>query len=118
MDLAKEKGSSTWLTVLPLAGHGFALHKGAFHDALALRYGWIPSEMPSTCTCESNVSVEHAPSCARGAFPMIRHNEICNLTATLLTEVCHDVCIEPELQPISNEILTGASANRQHGARL
>ena len=34
--LASEKGSSTWLTVLPLSEHGFALHKGAFHDALAL----------------------------------------------------------------------------------
>ena len=47
--LAKEKGSSTWLTALPLIEHGFALHKGAFHDALALRYGWTPSEMPSIC---------------------------------------------------------------------
>ena len=95
--------------------HGFALHKGAFHDALALRYGWIPSEMPSMCTCGSKFSVEHALSCAKGGFPSIRHNEIRNLTAT---EVCHDVCIEPGLQPVSNETLTGASANRQDGARL
>ena len=28
--LASEKGASTWLTVLPLSEHGFALHKGAF----------------------------------------------------------------------------------------
>ena len=35
VDLAKEKGASTWLTVLPLTDHGFALHKSAFHDALA-----------------------------------------------------------------------------------
>ena len=34
--LASEKGSSTWLTVLPLSEHGFALHKGAFCDVLAL----------------------------------------------------------------------------------
>ncbi len=118
MDLAKEKGSSTWLTALPLVEHGFAPHKGTFHDAPALRYGWTPSEMPSTCTCGSRFSVKHALSCARGRFPTIRHNEIRNLTATLLTEVCHDVCIEPELQPLSNEILTGASANCQDGARL
>ena len=118
VDLAKEKGSSTWLTALPLVEHGFALHKGAFHDALALRYGWTPSEMPSMCTCGSKFSVEHALSCAKGGFPSIRHNEIRNLTATLLTEVCHDVCIEPGLQPVSNETLTGASANRQDGARL
>ena len=117
-DLATEKGSSTWLTALPLAEHGFALHKGAFHDALALRYGWAPSEMPSKCACGNNLSVEHALSCAKGGFPSIRHNEIRDLTATLLTEVCHDVCIEPGLQPISNEILTGATTNTQDGARL
>ena len=117
-DLATEKGSSTWLTALPLAEHGFALHKGAFHDALALRYGWAPSEMPSKCACGNNLSVEHVLSCAKGGFPSIRHNEIRDLTATLLTEVCHDVCIEPGLQPISNEILTGATTNTQDGARL
>ena len=36
--LAKEKGASTWLTVLPLKEHGFSLHRAAFHDAMALRY--------------------------------------------------------------------------------
>ena len=111
VDLTKEKGSSTWLSALPLVEHGFALHKGAFHDALALRYGWTPSEMPSMCTCGCNFSVEHALSCPKGGFPSIRHNEIRNLTATLLTEVCHDVCIGPGLQPVSNE-------TRQDGARL
>ena len=37
MDLARERGSSSWLTSLPLEEHGFALHKGTFVDALALR---------------------------------------------------------------------------------
>ena len=38
--LSSESGSSSWLMVLPLTEHGFALHKGAFRDALCLRYGW------------------------------------------------------------------------------
>ncbi len=38
-------------TALPSVEHGFALHKGAFQDALALRYGWTPTDMPSTCAC-------------------------------------------------------------------
>ena len=59
-DLAKEKGLSTWLTALSLVEHGFTLHKGAFHDALALGYGWTLSEMPSMCTCGSKFSVQHA----------------------------------------------------------
>ena len=74
--------------------------------------------MPSTCVCGSKSSVEHALSCAKGGFPSIRHNEIRDMTATLLTEVCHDVCIEPGLQPVPSEALTGATANHQDGARL
>ena len=70
------------------------------------------------CACGSKFSVEHALSCAKGGFPSIRHNEIRNMTATLLTEVCHDVCIEPGLQPVPSEALTGATANHQDGARL
>ena len=50
-------------------------------------------------------------------FPSIRH-EICYLTTTLLTDVCHDVCIEPGLKPVSNKPLTGASANHQDGAQM
>ena len=45
-------------------------------------------------------------------------NEIRDLTATLLTEVCNDVCTEPELQPVTDEELIGATANSQAGARL
>ena len=33
---ASEKGASAWLTTLPMQRHGFALHKGAFRDAVAL----------------------------------------------------------------------------------
>ncbi len=38
VDLAAEKGASSWLSCLPLKDQGFALHKGDFRDALALRY--------------------------------------------------------------------------------
>ncbi|KAL5470938.1 hypothetical protein EMCRGX_G028997 [Ephydatia muelleri] len=34
----KLPGASTWLSMLPIQEHGFALHKGAFRDALCLRY--------------------------------------------------------------------------------
>ena len=101
-DLAREKGSSTWWTVLCLTEHGFALHKGPFYNILARRYGWSPREMHTMCACGRNFSVHHAISCAKGEFPSIRYNKICHLTATLLTEVCHDVCFDPGIQPISN----------------
>ena len=39
LTLSSEKGASSWLSVLPIEDHRFALHKGAFCDALCLRYG-------------------------------------------------------------------------------
>ena len=62
--LAQEKGASSWLTSLPILEHGHALHKSAFRDALALRYGWIPSAMLSECVCGKRFSVEHVLSCS------------------------------------------------------
>ncbi len=42
LTICSEKGTSSWLSALPITEHGFALHKGAFRDALCLRYGWRP----------------------------------------------------------------------------
>ena len=74
--------------------------------------------MPSHCTCGSNFSIKHALSCPKGGFPSIRHNKVHDLTATLLTDVCHDVKVEPDLQPLKNEAFHHKTANIQDGARL
>ena len=116
--LAQEKGASNWLTTLPVEEFGFALHKGAFRDALALRYGWPPDFAPSLCSCGEPFSVSHALTCKMGGYPAIRHNEIRDLTASLLSEVCHNVSTEPHLQPLEGEPLRGASASVENGARL
>ena len=118
MDLAQEKGASNWLSALPIEEFGFSLHKGAFRDAIALRYGWQPQNLPTSCSCSKPFSVDHALSCPKGGFPIQRHNEIRDLTGNLLTEVCHNVSTEPHLQPITGEPLTYATANVQDGARL
>ena len=118
MTLAQEKGTSSWLTTLPINEFGFALHKGAFQDALALRYGWLPLHAPTTCACGNSFTMEHILSCPKGVFPSIRHNEIRDITATLLSEVCHDVAIEPHLQALSGEAFPHATANIQDGARI
>ena len=83
------------------------------------RYGWTPSHLPSKCERGNTFNVEHALSCAKGGFPsVIRHNEIQDITTFLLTEVCSEVCVEPDLQPVTSDQLNGASANSQDGARL
>ena len=43
LKIPSKKGASSWLSTLPVAEHSFARHKGAFQDALHLRYGWRPS---------------------------------------------------------------------------
>ena len=32
--------------------------------------------------------------------------------------MCSDICVEPHLQPVTGELLNGASANTHDGARL
>ena len=45
VSLAQEKVAFSWLSSSSIQEHDFALYKGAFHDALALRYGWTPKEV-------------------------------------------------------------------------
>ena len=98
MDLAHKPGSSSWLTSLPIEEHGFYLHKGRVPLWMRLPSGMagLPSRAPTSCACGANFSIDHVLSCSKGGFPSICHNELRDLTATLLTEVCNDVCIEPE----------------------
>ena len=86
IELSQEKGASTWLTALPIIEHGFALPKAAFRDSLSLRYGWPLQNLPSHCSCGYPFNVEHALTCKTGGFPAVRHNEVRDITAMLLTE--------------------------------
>ena len=54
IDLAKEKGASTWLSVLSLIKYDLLLHKSAFYDELCLRYGWLPPCLADTCPVVKN----------------------------------------------------------------
>ena len=48
---------------------------------------------------------------------MLRHNELRNFTASIMHEVCHDVALEPPLQPLDGEQLP-SYANVAKEARL
>ena len=88
------------------------------HDAIALCYSWAPLNVPSNCVCGAPFEVDHLLSCSRRGFPSLRHNEVGDLTDKLLTEVCNDVQIEPDLQEITTETMTKRTANTAVGARL
>ena len=57
-------------------------------------------------------------SCPLLQYARLPHNEIRDLTADLLSEVCHCVSTKPHLQSAEGEALRGASVNTNDGARL
>ena len=116
-DLNNEPGASSWLLALPLQDQGFHLTKQEFWDALHLRYGWTLLNTPSHCVCGSTFTADHAMICRHGGLTFVRHNELRDVTAELLSTVCNNVAIEPPLQPLSGESLIPLSANRQDDAR-
>jgi len=45
-------------------------------------------------------------------FPTVRHNEIRNVTANLLSQVCSNIQIGPNLQPLSCKILSHSMSHK------
>ena len=114
-DLATEKGSSMWLTVLPL--QELNLKKRQFRDGIKLRYEWPIDEIISICVCGEVFTVDHTMICKRGGFIIQRHNELKDLEEELLRTVCSEVAIEPVLQDVSGEQLN-RGCKRAQDARL
>ena len=85
---------------------------------LDIRVDQEPKDLASQCICGKPFSVEHALSCSMGSFPIARHNELRDITASLMTEVCHGVSVEPTLQTLSVERLALGSTITTDGARV
>ena len=49
--LAPEKGSSNWLTVIPLKQLDYNLNRKEFRDAIKLRYDWELTDTPILSRC-------------------------------------------------------------------
>ena len=112
-----EPGASSWLGAIPRKDQGFNLSQGEFIDAVRLRYDMRLKNLPSKCACNQPFTVEHAINCHRGGFVNASHDSIRNFEAGLLSKVCHDVQIEPPLQPVGN-MRFKPSANTKDDARL
>ena len=119
MELSQEKGASTWLIPhLPVCLTQVCI------QGCSLPPIWLvtpESTLRLTAPIVMNpFSIEHALNSKTGGFPAVRHNEVCDITASLLSEVCHKVTIEPHLQPLtdSEEVMSYNSAITDDGARL
>ena len=121
LEMAKEKGASSWLTTLPLDWLGYTLNRQEFRDSIALRYNWKIKDMPAYCGCGKENDIDHSLSCKKGGYVILRHNNIRDTTAKVLEEVCYDVQIEPRLIPIngeSEEVYDTTRGNIAENARL
>ena len=69
------------------------------------------------CAC-ANFSLSHALHSAKGGYTQISYNEIRDTLANFMNEVCHDVEIEPKLQPLQGESFVNNSTTTEDEARL
>jgi hypothetical protein len=118
LEINQMPGASAWLSAMPLVENNFWLSKREFWDAVRLRYKWELKKTPSHCACGEGFDITHALSCPLGGFVILRHNEIRDITAELLAEVCKDVRIEPPLEQLTGETFPNRSANVADEARL
>ena len=115
-DTNLESGVSNWLTTLPLKEWEYDLNKQQFWDALRIRYNWNLERLPTECLCGEKFDLSHALSCKKGGLITLRHNELRDITASLLKEVCHDVRTEPSLVDVNGEHFNRTANTKQ--ARL
>ena len=88
---------------MPIQDDGFNLTKREFFDAIRLRYKWDIKYLPIICVCHQKSSIEHALSCKIGGFVPLRHNELRDITADVVTEVCKDITRETILESTLND---------------
>jgi hypothetical protein len=120
IDLANIKGASTWLTARPLYKHKTVLQKSDFRDALYLRYGLEPRNLPDACGCGKPFNVAHAMQCMTGGYRGLMHNEVQNCFVEFFkTAGFLNVNKEPQLLPLEGEekSFKFKTANKEEEAR-
>ena len=116
--ISTEKGVSIWLTMLPITEHGLELSNQTFWDSVSLRYGWKITILPTFFPYRSKFDIQSSMSSNKGSFVSIRHNNLRDLIARIVSEVCKDTEIEPKLLPLSGEEFHRRTTNRSNEARL
>ena len=68
--------------------------------------------------CDSKFDIEHSMSCRKGGFLYMRHNDLRDLTANMMLEVCKDTKTKSKLTPVSGEELQDRTSNNSNEARV
>lgn len=99
----REKGGRNWLLVFPIIENGFDVRNQQFWASVILPHGWPIANLPSIHACGSTFTMQRSMSCKKGGLINIRYDDLRNLTATLLSGVCHDVQVEVTLLLLTGE---------------
>ena len=72
--------------------------------------------LPASCPYGSKFDIQHSMSCKKGGFIyiLIRHNDLRDLTANMMSEVCKDTEVEPKLSQFSEEKLQCRTSNNSN----
>ena len=82
--IERSKLTGQWLSLSPSTVNGTELSAQEFRDALFLRYGRCPGDIPLLCDgCGQKSSIEHLLHCMKGGNVILRHNEIRDEVADL-----------------------------------
>ena len=77
--MGRSAKTGAWLTVLPSTVNGTELGAQEWCDALFLRYGLEPPDLPKYCDrCEGWFTISHALDCKKGGLVTARQNELCD----------------------------------------
>ena len=117
-DINQEPGASSWISTMQLETEGYVLNKQLFWDLVRIRYGWELNKLPENVHVAPILIYNMRFHVKKGGFISIRHNQVRNITASLLNETCKDVRIEPTLQKLTGENLQARTANVSDEARL
>lgn len=116
--------TSPW-TLAPLCGNGQGQYENTgwrYTKALsATRSRFVTAGNHLTCLqlcLGETFNTEYTLSCGNSIFIISRHNELRDLSASLLNKVCPDVKTKPKLQPVTEVYVVHASASRDPEVRL
>ena len=98
-----EQGASAWLSVVPIRKHDLCLDRQEWADAMALRFGQTPHNLPVRCGCGKPGEAAHFLHCPLGGFPHARHNVLRDFLLDMCVAVFARVRREPRLESLSQE---------------
>jgi hypothetical protein len=69
--------TGAWLSLLPSTVNVTELSAQECRDALLMRYGMTPPDLPATCDgCKASFTLQHALGCKKGGLVIFHHNKI------------------------------------------